>query len=100
MLKDVVSKLDYSNFDEFALLLFAATFLVIVWGAFRLSKDATDRFSAIPLSDSIQDPFKLEPSEKGVRSLLCEAPEGRVPRKRVLTPFSHDTNQKEMPDEE
>jgi YD repeat-containing protein len=26
-------------------------------------------------------------SGKGVRTLLCEAPEGRVPRKRVLTPL-------------
>ncbi len=57
MLKDVVSKLDYSNFDEFALVLFASTFLVIIWGACRLSKDATERFSAIPLSDVVQDPF-------------------------------------------
>ena len=56
MLKDVISKLDYSNFDEFALLLFAASFIAIVWGAFRLSKEAADRFSAIPLSDAIQDP--------------------------------------------
>jgi cytochrome c oxidase cbb3-type subunit IV len=57
MIKDVVSKLDYSNFDELALVLFAGAFLIIVWGAFRLSKDATDRFSAIPLSDVVQDPF-------------------------------------------
>jgi len=69
MLKDVVSKLDYSNFDEFALVLFASAFLVIIWGAFRLSKDATDRFSAIPLSDVVQDPFtpkktKLESTKK------------------------------------
>lgn len=67
MLKDVVSKLDYSNFEEFALVLFAVSFLVIVWGAFRLSKDAVDRFSAIPLTDTVQDPIlherKKEPSD-------------------------------------
>jgi cbb3-type cytochrome oxidase subunit 3 len=62
MLKDVVSKLDYSNFDELALVLFALSFLAIVWGAFRLSKAATDRFSAIPLSDAVQDPFQPSPS--------------------------------------
>ena len=64
MLKDVVSKLDYSNFDEIALLLFASAFLMIVWGAFRLSKAATDRFSAIPLSDAVQDPFVRESHKK------------------------------------
>jgi hypothetical protein len=69
MLKDVVSKLDYSNFDELALVLFAGAFFVIIWGAFRLSKEATDRFSAIPLSDVVQDPFtpnknKLESAKK------------------------------------
>ncbi|MDZ4852329.1 MAG: hypothetical protein SGI77_23830 [Pirellulaceae bacterium] len=60
MLKDVVSKLDYSNFDEIALVLFALSFGAIVWGAFRLSKEATDRFSAIPLSDAVQDPLPMK----------------------------------------
>ncbi len=60
MLKDVVSKLDYSNFDEIALLIFAMSFVAIVWGAFRLSKASTDRFSAIPLSDLVQDPMVVD----------------------------------------
>ena len=40
MLKDIVSKLDYSNFEEIALVIFGACFLMIVWGASRLKKDA------------------------------------------------------------
>ncbi len=72
MLKDVVSKLDYSNFDEIALVLFASAFLVIIWGAFRLSKDATDRFSAIPLSDVVQDPFT--PNKTKLKSAKKEMP--------------------------
>jgi len=62
MLKDVVSKLDYSNFDEIALVIFAMSFVAIIWGALRLSKDSTDRFSAIPLSDLVQDPFVVDRS--------------------------------------
>jgi len=58
MLKDVVSSLDYSTFDEIALVIFATAFLVIIWGAFRLRKESTDRFSAIPLSDLVQDPIE------------------------------------------
>ncbi len=72
MLKDVVSKLDYSNFDELALVLFAGAFLIIIWGAFRLSKEATDRFSAIPLSDFVQDPFT--PNENNRESAKKELP--------------------------
>jgi len=58
MLKDVVSNLDYSTFDEIALVIFASVFAVIIWGAFRLRKESTDRFSAIPLSDLVQDPIE------------------------------------------
>ena len=72
MLKDVVSKLDYSTFDEIALVLFASAFLVIIWGAFRLSKDATDRFSAIPLSDAVQDPF-TKVSSTGLKPLPLQS---------------------------
>lgn len=56
MIRDLVSFLDYSNCAEVALALFVGTFLMIFFGAFRLSKNATERFAAIPLSDQIEDP--------------------------------------------
>ena len=58
MLKDVVSKLDYSNFEEIALVIFGLSFLAIVWGAFRLNRDATARFSSIPIEDAVVDPWE------------------------------------------
>ena len=58
MLKDVVSRLDYSDFEEIALVIFAFCFLAIVWGATRLKRDATDRFSSIPIEDSVVDPWQ------------------------------------------
>ena len=56
MIKDLVSFLDYSACAEIALALFAGTFLLIFIGAFRLSREATDRFASIPLSDRVEDP--------------------------------------------
>lgn len=65
MLKDVVSKLDYSTFDEIALVIFALAFVTIIYGAFRLRSESTERFSSIPLSDLVQDPIKHEkPTDK------------------------------------
>jgi len=58
MLKDVVSKLDYSNFEEIALVIFGLSFLAIVCGALRLHRKATDRFSSIPLEDAVVDPWE------------------------------------------
>ncbi len=58
MLKDLVSKLDYSNFEEIALVIFGMCFIAIVWGALRLNRDATDRFSNIPIEDSVVDPWQ------------------------------------------
>ncbi len=58
MLKDVICKLDYSNFEEIALVIFGLCFLAIVWGATRLKREATDRFSSIPIEDSVVDPWK------------------------------------------
>jgi cbb3-type cytochrome oxidase subunit 3 len=58
VLKDVVSKLDYSNFEEIALVIFGLCFLAIVWGALRLNRDATARFSSIPIEDSVVDPWE------------------------------------------
>lgn len=58
MLKDVVSKLDYSNFEEIALVIFGLCFLAIVWGASRLNRDATARYSSIPIEDSVVDPWE------------------------------------------
>ena len=61
MLKDVVSKLDYSVFDEVALVIFATCFLAICFWAVTLKRSTVDRFSAIPLSDEVVDP-KPQPS--------------------------------------
>ncbi|MCS7466036.1 MULTISPECIES: hypothetical protein [Pirellulaceae] len=56
MIKDLVSFIDYSACAEVALALFVGTFFLIFFGAFRLSKNATEKFAAIPLSDRIEDP--------------------------------------------
>ena len=64
MLKDVVSKLDYSTFDEIALVIFTLAFITIIYGAFRLRRESTDRFSSIPLSDLVQDPIEHEKPTK------------------------------------
>ncbi len=57
MLRDLVSWLDYSYLAEAALILFVATFFMIVYGALRLSRSATERFASIPLSDDeVKDP--------------------------------------------
>ncbi len=58
MLKDIVSKLDYSNFEEIALVIFGFSFLLIVWGAMRLTNDSAMRFSSIPIEDTVVDPWK------------------------------------------
>lgn len=56
MYKDLVRALDYSDCAEAALILFVAAFGVILFGALRLSRNATQKFASIPLSDSVQDP--------------------------------------------
>jgi cbb3-type cytochrome oxidase subunit 3 len=56
MIRDLVSKLDYSDFAEIALALFVIAFVFIVFGALRLSKQAADRFASIPISDEVEDP--------------------------------------------
>ena len=61
MLKDVVSKLDYSFFDEVALVIFAICFGAICLWAITLRRSTVDRFSAIPLSDEVVNP-KPQPS--------------------------------------
>jgi hypothetical protein len=58
MLKDVVSWLDYSFFDEVAVVMFAATFLAILWGVWRLRPDTAEQFGNIPIQDSVVDPRK------------------------------------------
>jgi hypothetical protein len=56
MLKDIVSAIDFSDLAQSALLLFVATFGLIIYGAVRLSGSAADRFASIPLSDDVKDP--------------------------------------------
>ncbi len=56
MLKDVVSKLDYSVYDQVALVIFAICFVAISFWALTLKRSTVDRFSAIPLRDEVVDP--------------------------------------------
>jgi hypothetical protein len=65
MLKDVVSWLDYSWFDEVALVIFACSFIAIVVGAMMLRKESVDRFGSIPLTDDVVDP---KPKNKTTKS--------------------------------
>jgi cytochrome c oxidase cbb3-type subunit IV len=67
MLKDLVSKLDYSDFDEIALVLFGVCFLAIVWGTTRLKQEAAMRFSNIPIEDTIVDPWDRDPVQGDMR---------------------------------
>lgn len=56
MIKDLVSALDYSECAISALVLFVGSFAVVLFGALRLSRQATNRFASIPLTDSVEDP--------------------------------------------
>ena len=56
MIKDIVNALDYSDCAEAALLLFVVAFGIMLYGALRLSRNATDKFASIPLSDEVKDP--------------------------------------------
>jgi hypothetical protein len=56
MLKDVVSWLDYSVFDELALVIFAGCFVAIVAWTASLRRESTHRYGSIPLSDEVVDP--------------------------------------------
>jgi hypothetical protein len=53
MLKDVICKLDYSNFEEIALVLFGLCFLAVCWQAWCLKSDACSRFGSIPIDDLV-----------------------------------------------
>jgi len=56
MIKDLLTSLDYSDFAELALAFFVGAFVVIIFGTMRLSREATNRFASIPLSDQAKDP--------------------------------------------
>ena len=57
MFKDLVRALDYSDCAEAALILFVIAFGIMLYGTLRLSRQATDRFASIPLSDQeVKDP--------------------------------------------
>ena len=56
MVKDLVSALDYSECATAALLLFVGTFGIVIYGALRLSRSASEKFASIPLSDEVKDP--------------------------------------------
>ena len=56
MLKDVIRAIDYSDCAEIALAMFFVAFMLTLLTTFRLSRQATDRFASIPLSDQVEDP--------------------------------------------
>lgn len=56
MLTDVIRAIDYSDCAEIALALFCIAFAMMTFATLRLSRRATDRFAAIPLSDRVEDP--------------------------------------------
>ncbi|TWU38443.1 hypothetical protein [Novipirellula artificiosorum] len=56
MLTDVIRGIDYSDCAEWALLLFCFAFGLMLLATLRLSRNATDRFAAIPLSDNVETP--------------------------------------------
>ena len=56
MIRDLVCSLDYSTCAEIAVVLFVVASAGILLGSLRLSKDAADRFAAIPLNDDVEDP--------------------------------------------
>ena len=57
MLKDVIRAIDYSDCAEAALVLFVFAFGLMLLCTLRLSRNATDKFASIPLSDKVEDPF-------------------------------------------
>ena len=58
MIRDLICSLDYSIVAEIALTVFVTTFLAIFYGTARLTRDATERFASIPLSDDLEDPIQ------------------------------------------
>ena len=56
MLKDVIRAIDYSFCAEAALMLFCFAFALMLLATMRLSRNATNRFAAIPLSDQVETP--------------------------------------------
>lgn len=65
MIKDLVSAFDFSDCAESALLLFVVAFGITVYGALRLSRQASLRFASIPLSDSVlSDELSIESLEE------------------------------------
>ena len=56
MFKDIVRALDYSDCAEVALVLFLASFAVILLSVFGLRHQSAHKFASIPLKDEIQDP--------------------------------------------
>lgn len=63
MLKDVVSWLDYSFFDEVALVIFAVCFIAIVAWAMSLRKETTHKYGSIPLTDDVVDPIPSQSNQ-------------------------------------
>lgn len=60
MIKDLVTALNYSDCAAAALVLFVIAFGIVLFGSLRLSRQATDTFASIPLSDEVKDPHHGE----------------------------------------
>ncbi|EMI18054.1 hypothetical protein RMSM_05009 [Rhodopirellula maiorica SM1] len=52
----MIRAIDYSDCAEIALALFCFAFGLMFFATMRLSRNATDRFAAIPLSDNVETP--------------------------------------------
>jgi Mn2+/Fe2+ NRAMP family transporter len=61
MLKDIISKLDYSHFDQMAIVLFGGVFIAIVLAAMWLHPEAANRFRQIPIANEPKE-IKKDPS--------------------------------------
>ncbi len=56
MLTDLIRAIDYSDCAEAALVLFCLAFAMMCYATWRLTRQASEAFSTIPLIDDIQEP--------------------------------------------
>jgi hypothetical protein len=65
MLKDVFSQLDYSSFQEVAMLIFGLSFIAVCCGALWLRNDVASSFGQIPVEEDIAPKNALTNGDKG-----------------------------------
>ena len=56
MIKDVVSYLDYSTFQEIALAIFVTVFVAVTFRTLFIQRSKTDRMAMIPLDEGHKEP--------------------------------------------